>query len=102
VRVEFTYDGGGLGKGGTVGLFVDGQKAGEGRVEGTVPMLFSADETTDVGHDSATPVSDDLGPKETEFNGRISWVQLDIDEAAEDLDHLISPDERYQIAMARQ
>jgi arylsulfatase A-like enzyme len=102
VRVEFTYDGGGLGKGGSVSLFVDGQKVGEGRVEGTVPMLFSADETTDVGHDSATPVSDDHGPNETAFNGRISWVQVDIDEAAEDLDHLISPDERYRIAMARQ
>jgi len=102
VRMEFTYDGGGLGKGGSVDLFVDGNKVGEGRVEGTVPMVFSADETTDVGTDGGTPVSDDLGPKETEFNGRISWVQLDIDESAEDLDHLISPDERYRIAMARQ
>jgi hypothetical protein len=63
VRMEFAYDGGGLGKGGTVSLYVDGAKVGEGRVEGTVPMLFSADETTDVGSDSATPVSDDYGPR---------------------------------------
>ena len=49
VRMEFAYDGGGLGKGGDVTLFVDGEQVGEGRVEGTVPMLFSADETTDVG-----------------------------------------------------
>jgi arylsulfatase len=68
----------------------------------TVPMLFSADETTDVGSDSGTPVSDDHGPKETEFTGRIDWIQLDIDEAAEDLDHLITPEERMRIAMARQ
>jgi arylsulfatase len=102
VRMEFTYDGGGVGKGGAVGLFVDGQKVGEGRVDATVPMVFSADETTDVGSDGGTPVSDDHGSNETEFNGRISWVQIDIDESAEDLDHLISPDERYRVAMARQ
>ena len=67
--MEFTYDGGGLGKGGDVKLYVDGEQVGEGRVEGTVPMLFSADETTDVGSDTATPVSDDYGPTDSEFNG---------------------------------
>jgi arylsulfatase len=102
VRMEFAYDGGGLGKGGTVTLYVDGQKAGEGRVEGTQPMAFSADEGTDVGSDSATPVSDDHDSKGSTFTGRVRWVQIDIDEAAEDLDHLITPEERYRIAMARQ
>ena len=102
VRMEFTYDGGGLGKGGDVTLIVNGNPVGEGRVEATVPMLFSADETTDVGRDSATPVSDDYGPRDSEFTGKVRWVQLDIDEAAEDLDHVISPEERLQIAMARQ
>ena len=43
--MEFAYDGGGLGKGGAVSLYLDGAKCGEGRVEGTVPMVFSADET---------------------------------------------------------
>jgi arylsulfatase A-like enzyme len=102
VRMEFGYDGGGLAKGGTVSLFVDGEKVGEGRVDATQPMLFSADETTDVGSDSATPVSDDYGPRDSEFNGRIRWVQIDIDAGAEDVDHLIGPDERLRIAMARQ
>ena len=37
VRMEFAYDGGGLAKGGLVTLYVDGDKVGEGRVEGTVP-----------------------------------------------------------------
>jgi hypothetical protein len=102
VRMEFAYDGGGLGKGGDVTLFVDGEAVGEGHVEATVPMLFSADETTDVGRDTATPVSDDYGPRDSEFTGSVEWVQIDIAEAAEDLDHLISPQERLQIAMARQ
>jgi arylsulfatase len=102
VRMEFRYDGGGLGKGGDVKLFLDGDEAGGGRVEMTVPMVFSADETTDVGFDSATPVSDDIDPKATEFTGTVRWVQIDIDDAAEDLDHLITPEERLRIAMARQ
>jgi arylsulfatase len=96
VRMEFTYDGGGLAKGGTVSLYVDGSK------EGTVPLIFSADETTDVGSDSATPVSDDYDMRSGRFTGRIDWVELAVDEAAEDLDHLISPEERYRVAMARQ
>jgi arylsulfatase len=102
VRMEFAYDGGGLAKGGDVALFVDGAPAGKGRVEGTVPMLFSADETADLGNDTATPVSDDYGTEDGRFTGRVRWVQLDIDEAAEDLDHLITPEERLRIAMARQ
>jgi arylsulfatase len=102
LRVEFLYDGGGLGKGGTVTLYLDGQQVGEGRVDGTVPMVFSADETADVGSDTGTPVTDDLAAGETRFTGRVRWVQLDIDAAAEDLDHLVSPEERYKIAMTRQ
>ncbi len=102
VRMEFTYDGGGLGKGGDVALYVDGEQVGSGRVDGTVPMLFSADETTDVGSDSATPVSDDYGAKDSEFTGKVRWVQIDVDAAAEDTDHLITPEERLRVAMARQ
>jgi arylsulfatase A-like enzyme len=102
LRMEFAYDGGGLGKGGAVSLYVDGSKVGEGRVEATVPMLFSADETADVGSDTGTPVTDDLAADDAGFTGRVRWIQLDIDEAAEDLDHLIGPEERLRIAMARQ
>ena len=36
------------------------------------------------------------------LHGRVGWVQIDVDEAAEDLDHLITPEERLRIAMARQ
>ncbi len=102
VRVEFAYDGGGLGKGGTASLYLDGQKVGEGRVDATVPMVFSADETADVGNDTGTPVTDDLIEGHTRFNGRVKWVQIDLGEDAQDADHLITPEERYRIAMARQ
>lgn len=102
VRMEFAYDGGGLGKGGKVTLFVDGEEVGDGQLGATIPMLFSADETTDVGSDTGTPVSDDYALADNEFNGTVTWVQLDIDENAEDVDHLITPEERMRIAMARQ
>jgi arylsulfatase len=102
VRMEFAYDGGGLGKGGTATLYIDGKNVGEGRVEATVAMVFSGDETTDVGSDTATPVSDDYGPVESRFNGKVKWVELDIGTDAEDIDHLITPEERLRIAMARQ
>ena len=102
MRVEFTYDGGGLGKGGDVELFVDGASVGTGRVDSTVPMRFSGDETTDLGQDTATPVSDDYEPYASDYNGKVRWVQIDLGEAAEDADHVISADERWRIAMAHQ
>jgi arylsulfatase A-like enzyme len=102
VRMEFTYDGGGLGKGGDTALYVDGAKVGEGRVEGTMPLIFSGDETTDLGSDLGTPVSDDYASADSAFTGKIEWVQIDVDDAAEDPDHLISPEERFRVAMARQ
>ena len=67
--MEFAYDGGGLGKGGTATLYVDGSSVGQGRVEATQPMIFSADETTDIGADSATPVSDDYDSNSSTFPG---------------------------------
>jgi len=75
---------------------------GEGRVDGTQPMIFSGDETTDVGSDTATPVSDDYTPQDSAFTGRIRWVQIDIGEDADDADHLITPEERMRVAMSRQ
>ena len=66
------------------------RRVGQGRVDATQAMIFSGDETTDLGDDAATPVSDDYGPGDSRFTGRVRWVQIDIDEAAEDNDHLIS------------
>jgi arylsulfatase A-like enzyme len=102
VRMEFAYDGGGLAKGGAVTLYLDGAEVGEGRVEATVPMIFSGDETADVGRDTASPVSDDYAGEESVFNGTVNWVQIDLGDDAEDADHLITPDERLRVAMARQ
>jgi arylsulfatase A-like enzyme len=102
VRMEFTYDGGGIGKGATVALYGDGKKVGEGRLERTTALFFSMDETTEVGCDVGEPVSPDYGPRGNAFNGKVNWVQIDVDAAARDVDHMIGAEERFMVAMARQ
>lgn len=77
LRFEFAYDGGGMGKGGTGSLLVNGQKVGEGRIERTQPNFFSADEGVDVGEDGETPVTETYGtPAPHKFTGKIDKVTL--------------------------
>ena len=100
VRMEFAYDGGGLAKGGDVTFYYDGTAVGRGRVEATQPMVFSADETTDISYESGTTVTPDYTAETSRFSGSINWVQIDLGE--DDHDHFIDPEERLRIAMARQ
>jgi arylsulfatase A-like enzyme len=100
VRAEFAYDGGGLGKGGEVTIYYDGDAVGTGRVAATQAMVFSADETTDVGYESGTAVASDYTPQTSRFTGKINWVQIDLGD--DDNDHFIDPEERFRITMARQ
>ncbi len=100
VRMEFAYDGGGLAKGGNITLYYDGRPVGTGRVQATQAMVFSADETTDIGDESGTPVSPDYSVHSSKFTGKIHWVQLDT--GVDDHDHFIDPEERIRVAMARQ
>ncbi len=102
VRMEFAYAGGGLGKGGKVTLYTDGKKVGEGQVDNTLAMVFSADDGCDVGEDSGAPVSPDYGPQGNGFNGRIKGVQIAIADAAENSDHMVSPETAIHLALARQ
>lgn len=79
LRFEFAYDGGGLGKGGTGTLFINDKKAGEGRIGRTQPMIFSADETADVGIDLATPVVEAIGAeRKSKFTGRIPKLTVEV------------------------
>jgi arylsulfatase A-like enzyme len=101
VRMEFAYDGPGLGKGGAVTLYVDGEQVGEGPVGATAAMIFSADDTLDIGKEGGALVADDY-PIPNDFSGEVNWVEIDVGEAAEDADHQLDPDERLRVAMARQ
>ncbi len=75
VRMDFLNDGGGFGKGGTVSLFVNDNKVGEGRVETTNWARFSAGETFDIGEDAGSPVSDDYASP-NRFTGTIKKVEI--------------------------
>ncbi|MGD9659184.1 MAG: arylsulfatase [Methylocystis sp.] len=63
VRFNFKYDGGGIGKGATGTLFVDGKNVAQGRIPQTVAVRFSLDETFDVGQDAGTPVAEEYATK---------------------------------------
>lgn len=77
IRLDFVYDGGGVGKGGTGIISVNGKKVAEGRIEQTQGVAFSADEGTDVGADMATAVSDDYQVP-FRFTGAIDKITVDI------------------------
>ncbi len=81
VTMKFKYDGDGVGKGGMASIFVDGEKVAEGRVEKTQPVLFSADDTADVGQDDATqvvPIFKDV--HDSKFTGYVRSVEVSIGE----------------------
>jgi len=81
IKFDFAYDGNGLGKGGIGTLFVNGQKVAEGRIEHTQPMIFSADETADVGIDLGTPVVEAIGSEaKSKFTGKIPKVTIEVKE----------------------
>jgi arylsulfatase A-like enzyme len=99
--VEFDYtEAGTLGGPAAVTLYVDGEQAAAGPLARTTPLVFSYDETTDVGRDSGSAVSADYGAAGNEFTGTINWVQLEKGQA--DNRHVVSPEDRWRVAMARQ
>jgi arylsulfatase len=102
VAVVFDYDGGGPGRGGGLTLVVDGEYVGEGRIERTVPLVFSMDETCDVGHDSGLPVSDDYRSEDSDFTGHVDSVVIEIADGAANFSHLVDPRLRLTLALSRQ
>ena len=101
VQYQFDFDGGTPGAGGTGKLLVKGDVVAEGRIEKTVPFIFSADETLDIGKDDASPVTDEYPPGAgSAFTGGIEWVQIDIGE--DDVSHMEEPEQTYHRIMARQ
>jgi arylsulfatase A-like enzyme len=79
IAFDFAYDGGGIGKGGSGTLTVDGKKVGEGRIELTQALRFSLDESFDVGEDTGSPVIDEYDAKMPfKFNGTLSKLDVDL------------------------
>jgi arylsulfatase len=79
LRFELDYDGGGPGKGGMGRIFVNEAKVAEGRIQHTQAMIFSADETADVGIDLGTPVVESIGSEaRSRFTGHIPRVTVEV------------------------
>ena len=77
IKMDFAYDGGGPGKGGTATLSVDGKAVAKGRIEKTVPIRISLDEGLDVGEDTGTPVSLSYDVP-FRFTGKIEKVTVEL------------------------
>ena len=63
-------------------------------------MAFPADEALDVGRGNGSPCSPEYGPAGNEFNGGIDWTQIDLGDDGHH--HLIKPEDRMTVAVARQ
>ena len=101
VQYQFDFDGGAPGAGGTGTLLVNGEVVAEERIDKTVPFIFSADETLDIGKDDASPVTSDYpAGRGNAFTGEIKWVQIDLED--DEVSHLEDPEQTYHRIMARQ
>jgi arylsulfatase len=79
LKLDFKYDGLGLGKSGVGTLSVDGKQVAEGKIERTIPNRFSLDETFDVGKDTGTPVVEDYVDKMPfKFSGELKKVVIEL------------------------
>jgi arylsulfatase len=77
VAFAFTYDGGGIGKGGNGTLSVDGKDVARGRIDNTMPARMSLDETFDIGADTGTHVND-AHDVPFRFTGQIERVVISL------------------------
>jgi len=96
--VEFAYDGGGLGKGADITLYVDGNQVATGRLDHTIPIGFSADETTDVGKDTGSRVVPDYDHG-SRFTGQVNWVAIETGD--DDHTHLLSAEQQLAYHLAQ-
>jgi arylsulfatase len=94
IVVDFKYDGGGIGKGGTVTITVDQNLAAEGRVERSIPIRMSLDETLDIGEDTGTPVSEDYQVP-FKFTGNLKRALIGL------TDHKLTPEDEEEIRRAK-
>ncbi len=78
IAIDFIYDGGGSGKGANMALSVDGKEVAKGRIERTIGIRFSLDETFDVGEDTGTPLDFNTYDVPFKFNGKLKKVSVEL------------------------
>jgi arylsulfatase len=103
LRFAFRYDGHGYGKGATGVLFVDGKQVAEGRIQVTIPIRFSLDETFDIGEDRGTPVIEDYADKMPfRFTGTLKKLAVILEPETlteEEREHLLEEEARACLAV---
>ena len=102
IVVEFAYAGGGIGKGATGKITLDGKKVAEGRLERNAGIRFSADDGLDVGEDSGMPDIADYQVLFNNFNGEVKRLSIALTDAKLTADHLVKPEDAINAAMGRQ
>lgn len=71
--------------------------------ETNYPPFPFGEESLDVGHEAGSPVTYDYPHNGgSHVSGKVSWVEFDARDAANDNDHLITAEERLRVAMAKQ
>ncbi|WP_182347181.1 sulfatase-like hydrolase/transferase [Tomitella gaofuii] len=97
VVLEFAYDGGGPGRGGTATLSVDGEQTDSARIERTTPGMFSLNEQFDIGVNRGSPVSEDYADRGPfGFTGMLHSVRVELPASSAD----VSPEERRRMELA--
>ncbi len=101
VRYDFAFDGDQPGAGGIGRLYLADRLLGEGRIERTVPYVFSADETMDIGRDLALPVTSDYPEgRANAFQGKLRWLRIDLED--DDVGDREPAENSYHRIMSRQ
>ena len=75
---DFDYEGGGVGKGATVTLLLNGEEVAKGNIPATVPTRFSMTEGLDVGRDAGLPLTKDYDVP-FRFTGKIGKVVVTLE-----------------------
>lgn len=96
--MEFAYDGGGLGKGAGISLFIDGTKTADGRLDITIPFTFGNETRSEVGRNPGSAVVPDY-PAGSTFNGTINWIKIETGD--DDHNHLITPEQHLAVNLAQ-
>jgi arylsulfatase len=78
VRMDFAWDGGKPGAGGTATLYINDKSVASAKIEKTQCCIFSADESAGVGKDVETTVSEAYTPSTSHFSGKINKVTINL------------------------
>lgn len=91
-----------MGTSGTGRLGIDGRQVAQGKIERTIPIRFSLDETFDVGLDTGTPVLEDyVGKMPFKFTGELRKFTIELGRSGLTAGNQLNLEAARQQAVAR-